>query len=271
MSEGVRNHHFSELCFPVTFSMGSGCAFHGTGEELGWRDGEESSASLGKLGVLEVRCGSMLLDKGCVTFLLWRSFPLVKLKLFNWREALLDEVPAVLVALGKAIPHVPKCTGPGGLCFTAWNIPRVGAILGAALGKFRRAAQRRGLGQCREPCCAAGLGPGGSGAERPQCCLFSVVLISRIQWEMHFMGTWGMQPLCTSSFNINEEIGLSVLSPHICSPARKTIPQALGSEHTNRFFKWNRYRGRNLILQLITSNIWKERSYCVSASGEQQE
>lgn len=82
---------------------------------------------------------------------------------------------------------------------------------------------------------------------------------------MQFSCTWGMQPLCTSSFNINEEIGLSVLSPHICSPARKTIPQALGSEHTNRFSKWNRYRSRNLILQLITSNIWEERSYCVSA------
>lgn len=77
--------------------------------------------------------------------------------------------------------------------------------------------------------------------------------------------TWGMQALCTSPFNINEEIGLSVLSPHICSPPRKTIPQALGSEHTNRLFKWNHYRSINLILQLITSNIWKERSYCVSA------
>lgn len=82
---------------------------------------------------------------------------------------------------------------------------------------------------------------------------------------MQFSCTWGMQPLCTSPFNINEEIGLSVLFPHICSPARKTIPQALGSEHTNRFLKWNRYRSRNLILQLITSNIWKEKSYCVSA------
>lgn len=61
MSERVRNCHFSELCFPVTFSRGSRCAFHCTeeeGEQLDLRDGKESFAFPGKLGVLEVRHGN---------------------------------------------------------------------------------------------------------------------------------------------------------------------------------------------------------------------
>lgn len=43
MPEGVRNHNVPELCFPVRFSMGSGCALHCTEEEReelgfeGWR------------------------------------------------------------------------------------------------------------------------------------------------------------------------------------------------------------------------------------------
>lgn len=39
----------------------------------------------------------------------------------------------------------------------------------------------------------------------------------------------------------------------------------MGSERTNGLLKWNCYRNRNLILQLITSNIWIERNYCISA------
>lgn len=38
----------------------------------------------------------------------------------------------------------------------------------------------------------------------------------------------------------------------------------MGSEQID-FFKWNQCRTRNLIPQLITSNIWKERNYCISA------
>lgn len=138
------------MCFPLHGGGGGTAGFEG---EKGifclfWKTG-------GVKGKMWIPCYSI--SECCTTLILWRSFPLVKLKWFSWREALLDRVPA-----GEGHPtHVPKALGPKGLCCAAWNIPGVGIILEAVLGKFRRLTQRRGSKSALSPCFAAlwwGLG-----------------------------------------------------------------------------------------------------------------